>query len=79
MHFSLLAALKTCLYSNVPDSYTSSFQPVPMEGFTHAADDPPEPRELRLVAMHLPDWEEVGRELDLDQVTLDQCKKSNRY
>ena len=50
-----------------------------MEGFTHEADDSPEPRELRLVAMHLPDWEDIGRDLDLDQATLDQCKKSNRF
>ena len=50
-----------------------------MEGFTHEADDSPKPRELRHVAMYLPDWEEIGRDLDLDLATLDECKKSNRF
>ena len=53
--------------------------PLPMYGFTVAPDDDLEPRELRLVAMHLSRWEEVGMKLGLDQETLDQCKKSNRW
>ena len=38
----------------------------------------PSPRKLKLVAMHMPEWEEVGRTLGIEQDVLDRCKKSNR-
>ena len=38
----------------------------------------PSLRKLKLVAMHMPEWEEVGRTLGIEQDVLDQCKKSNR-
>ena len=49
-----------------------------MKGFTEQTDDVLKLRELRLVAMHLPLWEEVGVGLGLDEDTLNHCKKTNR-
>ena len=62
------AALQTCIYQ---------YGTLP-KGFTKADDDMPSPRKLKLVAMHMPEWEEVGRTLGIEQDVLDQYKKSNR-
>jgi hypothetical protein len=67
------SALQTCLYKrSQKDRFT------PQKGFTAAADDLPSLRELRLVAMHLPDWEKVGGDLQVDKDTLKECRVSNR-
>ena len=67
------AALQTCLYKRSQEDDSA-----PQKGFTAAADDPPSLRELRLVAMHLPEWEKVGRDLQVDKDTLNKCRDSHR-
>lgn len=66
------AALQTCLYQHTQHA-------IPLKGFTSSEEDLPSLRELRLVAMHMPEWEEVGKALLVDKGYLDQCRKSNRY
>jgi ankyrin repeat protein len=80
--------LKTCLYSNQPATEarppTTSEEPrvpppsTPMAGFSRSQEDPPTLPELRLAAMHLLGWEEVGRRLRVGQETLNHCKESHR-
>ena len=66
------AALYSEVYRHTSTVPTDSRSP-------EVAGDRPSLLELRLVAMHLPDWEKLGRVLLIDQSTLDQCKKSHRY
>ena len=69
-HFT---ALQSCLYN---DSLASDANHD--SGFTPAVNDRPSLRELRLVAMHMERWEAIGKDLGIDQATLEQCRKSHR-
>ena len=87
----LNTALESCLgncrkegteHSNASQHSSSSTRSEyhsPMSGFTQTEDDLPTHRELRLVAMHMPDWEKLGERLNIDSKLLNQYRQSHRY